>query len=313
MTSRASIKSMPWYGYLTTTRAKAQAQKLSAIYYRAGAELNSEYYTRKGQRVTMCGDIIAVQEHKVISQWSCGDRMCPLCQIKSARKIAANARIVLDKACAENNVRPYLLTLTQKNCSAEELGTRIDDMLNAWRVIIKNIRGMKRYLAGYARTIEVTIGRDGSFHPHIHSIMLFANDVPKEMIRARYWGAMWQDYMKTQVYQGSVVPICDIRRIRPNVRKGLTSEAAAAAEVSKYVAKSSHILSQPNNYKNVLTVEAAIAGRRLRSYGGVWKVIRARLKLEDNNQVEPPTQYIATASVDLWQWAGATKSYQRVL
>lgn len=313
MTSRASIKSMPWYGYLTTTRAKAQAQKLSAIYYRAGAELNSEYYTRKGQRVTMCGDVIAVQDHRIISQWSCGDRMCPLCQIKSARRIAANARIVLDKACTESDVHPYMLTLTQKNCSAQELEERIDDMLQAWRNIIRNIKGMKKYLAGYARTIEITMGRNGDYHPHVHSIMLLSSNAPREMLRARFWGKLWQDYMNTRVYQGEVTPICDIRPIRPNKRKGLTSEAAAAVEVSKYVAKSNHILSMPDNYERVLVVEAAIAGRRLRSYGGIWKAIRARLKLEDANQVEPPTQYIATASVDLWQWAGATKSYKRVL
>jgi plasmid rolling circle replication initiator protein Rep len=303
------IKTVPWHGYLTTTRAKAQAQKLAAIYYRAGAEV-SPYYTRKAQRVAMCGDTVVVQDRNIVSQWNCEDRLCPICQIKSARRIAANARAVLDKVCAESNVQPYMLTLTQKNCSAEALKGRIDDMLAAWRAIIKNVRGLKKYLAGYARTIEITVARDGSYHPHVHGIMLLSYDAPLEMKRSRYWALLWQEYMHTQQYQESIIPICDMRRIRPNRRKNLTSDAAAAAEVAKYCAKSSQILSQPDNYNKILTIDAAISGRRLRSYGGIWKVMRARLKLEDNG-VEPPIQYIASAPTEIWQWAGA--EYRRII
>lgn len=307
---RVSVQ--PWYGYDTTVRAKIQAQRLSAIYYRAGSERNS-IYTRKGQRVAMCGDMVGVQAGKVIVQWHCDDRLCPLCAIKSARRIAANARIVLERACSEAELRPYMLTLTQKNCSANELSERVDDILKSWHDITHGLRANRKYVQGYARTIEITVGRDGLYHPHLHSIMLMTPDTPVEMLRARYWAKLWARYMDTQRYQ-DVIPICDIRAIRSNHRKHLESTAAAAAEVAKYTAKSGQILSRKGAYEHILAIDAAISGRRLRSYGGVWKTIRAQMRLEDAvTAPEPATEYVANAPIDLWQWAGATKSYKRVL
>lgn len=302
----------PWQHYDTILRGKIQARKLSAIYYKAGAEV-APGYTRRGQRVAMCHDTIGVQRGKIVICWHCEDRMCPICSARMSRRIAANARVVIERAQAEADVQCYFLTLTQKNCTDDELSSRIDDMLKSWYAIIHDLRSHKKYLAGYARTVEITVSRDNTYHPHVHALLLLDKSAPKEMMRARYWAHLWMKYMNTTLYQGDVVPICDIRKVKSNPRKRLSGEAAAAAEVAKYVTKSSSILSHAGAYEHILTIDKAISGRRLRSYGGLWRRIRADLRLEDSiAAVEPPNEYIADAPLELWQFAGTDKQYHRV-
>lgn len=300
----------PWHGYNSTAKAKLQSRKLAAIYYRAGASTNDDSYTRRGQRVTMCHDVVATSNGHIVAAWACEDRLCPLCAIRLSRRIAANARIVLTRAL-EGGRRAYLLTLTQLNCDAQTLPQRVTDMLSAWHKILHDMRGQRKYIAGYARTLEITIGRDGMYHPHMHAIMLLEADAPLELTRARYWAQLWQRYMATSEYQGATLPICDIRPIRPNRRKHLSSPAAAAAEVAKYTAKASKILMRSDAYDRILAIDAAIRGRRLRTYGGVWRAIRAEMRLEDTLiQPEPSPDALANMPIEIWKWAGA--DYQRV-
>lgn len=309
-----AISQIPWYHYNSTIKAKAQAQKLAAIYYRAGVEY-APGYSRRAQRVYMCHDTVGVQDGRIVVCWHCGDRLCPMCAVKMSRRIAANARTVIERARAEADLRPYLLTLTQRNCTAADLKERISDMLKAWYAIIHDLHEQKKHVVGYARTVEITVGRDDNYHPHVHAILLLSPDTPKEMLRARYWAMLWQRYMSTQRYQGQIVPVCDIRPIRPNKRKHLSSMAAAAAEVAKYTAKSGHILSHAGAYEHILTIDQAINGRRLRSYGGVWRTIRAQMRLEDAISVgEPDARYMAATPLEVWQWAGLEDGgYHRIV
>lgn len=305
---------VPWYHYNTTVKAKVQAQKLAAIYYRAGVEY-APGYSRRAQRVYMCHDTVGVQDGRIVTCWHCEDRLCPLCAVKASRRIAANARAVIERARAEADLRPYLLTLTQRNCAGQELKERVSDMLKAWDAIIHGLRGNRKHVVGYARTVEITVGRDSTYHPHVHAILLLSPDTPKEMLRARYWAELWQHYMDTQRYQGDTIPICDIRPIRPNKHKHLSSMAAAAAEVAKYTAKSGQILSRAGAYEHILDIDQAISGRRLRSYGGVWRTLRAQMKLEDTISAgEPDARYMADVPLEVWQWSGLEESgYHRIV
>lgn len=304
-----TTKNTPWYGYHTTTRAKIQSRKLAAVLYRAGSETGIKSYTTRASHVQMCSDIVATQGGKIVVQWRCKERLCPICAMAESRKIAANARVVLQRALTSGRVA-YMLTLTQLNCDAKTLPSRIDDMLAAWKSILHNLKDARKYIAGYARTLEITKNQRGEYHPHIHAILICESTIPTKMLRAGYWADRWRAYMGTDAYQ-SIRPVCDIRRIRPNRRKKLTSEAAAAAEVAKYVAKVSTILSRSDAYETVLAIDGAIRGRRLRTYGGVWRSIRQQLKLEDSiGDIEPPTTLLADVPVEIWQWAGA--EYRRI-
>lgn len=288
-----------WHTNSTTIRAKSLSRRLAAIYYRAGMN-------NRGQRTYMCCDTIAVQNDSVVSMWRCMDRLCPLCCIVASRRIAHNAQMVLTRALMDDpRRRVCMLTLTQLNCDASQLSGRITDMISAWRAIIHGLRGMRTYIAGYARTIEITIGRDGRYHPHVHAIIIFAPDAPRSMFHASMWAELWRSYMGTDVYQ-SVRPVCDIRPIRPNRRRCTSTTAAAAAEVAKYTAKSSSILQRSDAFERIITIDAAIRGRKLRTYGGIWRSLRAELRLSDTEPLEEPTRLLCVAPVEVWQWSGAS-------
>lgn len=304
---------LPWYGYHTTTQAKMQSRKLAAIYFRAGAELHAASYTARAARVQMCSDVIVAQDGKIISQWRCRDRLCPICAMADSHRIAANAHIVLQRALT-NGRKAYMLTLTQLNCPATMLPGRITDMISAWRAILHDLRDARKYIAGYARTVEITRSARGDYHPHVHAILIMAADTPKVMLRAGYWADLWRDYMGTDAYQ-SVRPVCDIRPIRPNPRRHTSSTAAAAAEVAKYTAKSAKILCRSDAYDTILAIDAAIRGRQLRTYGGVWRALRRQMRLSDAPIDAPMDAPIAIAKnipLEVWQWAGADVGYQRI-
>lgn len=296
----------PWHGYNSMRRAKKQAKKLSAIYFRAGAELHNEAYTRRAVRVAQCCETVGVQAQHIVVRWLCDERLCPICAAAAARRVAASARCVIERAQREHDARPYMLTLTQRNCAPAELEARITDMIAAWRSIVHDLRAQKRHVLGYARTIEITIGRDGSYHPHLHAILLMAPSTPQEMLRARYWALLWQRYMATQRYQGEIIPICHMQRIRPNPRRHFGGAAAAAAEVAKYTAKPSQVLERPDAYDRVLAIDSAIHGRQLRAYGGIWRQLRAEMRLDDSlHAPDPDAAYVAAAPLEVWRWAGA--------
>ncbi|MDP4345254.1 protein rep, partial [Escherichia coli] len=72
--------------------------------------------------------------------------------------------------------RWMLLTLTVRNCEIGELGEILNRMNSAFQRL--NDRKEFRPVQGWIRTTEVTLSRDGSAHPHFHTLM----KVPTSML-----------------------------------------------------------------------------------------------------------------------------------
>ena len=103
----------------------------------------------------------------------------------------------------------------------------------------------------------------------------------------------------------NVMPICDIRRIRPNAKKGASAEAAAAAEVAKYITKIGKVLDIPSPDAHVIAIDKAVRGRRLRSYGGIWCTIRRDLRLSDDADIGTSSDStLSSVPYSIWQWSG---------
>ena len=295
-----------WHTQYTTIKAKSQSRKLAAIYYRAAESCAS--YRRRADNVYQCCDTVAVSEEdgNLLAAYRCKDRLCPICARIDSSKAALNAKMVLDIALSVSGRMVYMLTLTQRNCSSENLPQRVTEMLAAWDYLIHNLRTHRRYVLGYARSLEITVGRNrnSDYHPHIHALLIVRDDVPRALIRPRYWAERWQYYMKTHKYQ-NVMPICDIRRIRPNAKKGASAEAAAAAEVAKYITKIGKVLDMPSPDAHVIAIDKAVRGRRLRSYGGIWRTIRRDLRLSDDADISTSSDStLSSVPYSIWQWSG---------
>lgn len=293
-----------WHTQYTTIKAKSQSRKLAAIYYRAAESCAS--YRRRADNVYQCCDTIAVSEEdgNLLAAYRCKDRLCPICARIDSSKAALNAKMVLDIALSVSGRMVYMLTLTQRNCSSENLPQRVTEMLAAWDYLIHNLRTHRRYVLGYARSLEITVGRNSDYHPHIHALLIVRDDVPRALIRPRYWADRWRYYMQTYRYQ-DIMPICDIRRIRPNTTKNLPTDAAAAAEVAKYITKIGRVLEMTSPDAHILAIDQATRGRRLRSYGGIWRTIRRDLRLSDDADIGTSSDStLSSVPYSIWQWSG---------
>lgn len=291
-----------WHTQYTTIKAKSQSRELAAIYYRAAESCAS--YRRRADNVYQCCDTVAVSDDgALLAAYRCKDRLCPLCARMESRKAALNAKMVLDVALEAGRV-VHMVTLTQRNCAASELPARVDEMLRAWDYLIHNLRTHRRFVLGYARSLEITVGKTGDYHPHIHALLILSADAPRELKRPRYWALRWHHYMQTHRYQ-DILPICDVRKIRPNPNKQRSTEAAAAAEVAKYITKIGRVLEMASPDAHILAIDRATRGRRLRSYGGIWRTIRRNMRLSDDADIGTSSDStLSSVPYSIWQWSG---------
>lgn len=275
--SKYNTESSGWQ-VKTISRAKRQANKLAYVLYLQSIEAQysvdqsrnqlasarvrdcSTYWT--GYKCPKCGRL-----HRMVT-YGCKHRLCPICATRKSRAVAAQAMQVMlffEQTGVLSEYDFCLLTLTQKNVSAEALPREIDNMMHAWAKL-RYIRKIQRELVGWARTVEITVGSDGSYHPHIHCILMLKKGSP--LRESSVWRSLWASVLQLQ-YE----PICDCRPI---------TDVGAVYEVSKYVTKVGRILDNPDLgqcFDDVKTIGNAIYGRRLRSYGGEWAKVRRALRM----------------------------------
>lgn len=207
--------------------------------------------------------------------WCCRHRLCPICALRRSRKTGGQALEAFEymkKHRLLDGTKMYLLTLTQRNVSGEELRDEVGNLLKALDKIRRQ-SATKRYVVGSARNIEITYNsRAHTYHPHVHMILILRDDMPSCMTEDKYWRDVWHDLMGLD-YE----PICDIRPIN--------DESGAICEVSKYAVKPNSIfaldLQEFEMDRAVKTIDDALRNRRLATYTGIWKQARAALKQAD--------------------------------
>ena len=110
--------------------------------------------------------------------------------------------------------RWMFLTLTVRNCDIADLG----DTLTAMNAAFQRMKDRKEFkpVQGWIRTTEVTRGRDGSAHPHFHTLMM----VPPSMlsgdayVKHYRWVELWRDCLRVD-YDPNV----DVRSVKPRKPK----------------------------------------------------------------------------------------------
>lgn len=239
---------------------------------------------RRWATVANCSQALGVKycaqcgvKHVEVS-WCCRHRLCGVCAIRRSRKTGRQAIDAFQFMQDQGQLvgaRLALLTLTQRNVSAVDLGNELDALLAALKSI-RHTAWSRDYLVGSARNIEVTYNAAArTFHPHVHMIVILSADAPEEMSDARYWRDLWRRLMHLD-YD----PICDIRPIE--------DQEGAVCEVSKYCIKPSSIFGlslDPARLDQVVsTLNSVLAGRRLVSYTGIWRKARQILKQRDPDE-----------------------------
>jgi plasmid rolling circle replication initiator protein Rep len=160
-------------------------------------------------------------------------------------------------------MRWLMLTLTVRNCEAQELKETIRSMQSAFM----RLRKRKDWPAvGYIKSLEVTRGKDGSAHPHFHILML----VPKSYFGRNYlkteeWAELWMESLRADY-----LPIVDVRTVKSKNPNKPHDISAAVVEVLKYETKVADLEKHPDFLlelaKQLVRVRAVEVGGILKEY-----------------------------------------------
>ncbi|WP_159198910.1 protein rep, partial [Escherichia coli] len=253
-----------------------------------GIYLRAAGFERYGERVEGCSGILrfgwSTNEEtgetrlRLRDARFCRVRHCPICQWRRSLMWQARFYQSLPKIVADYpDARWMFLTLTVRNCAIEDLG----DTLTAMNAAFQRMKVRKEFksVQGWIRTTEVTRGRDGSAHPHFHTLMM----VPPGMLNGHdyvkhyRWVELWRDCLRVD-YDPNV----DVRAVKPRKPKdGQTLACATAelvrgavAETLKYSTKPADMVADPDWF---LELTRQTHKRRFVATGGALKDV---LKLE---------------------------------
>ncbi len=158
----------------------------------------------------------------------CRVPQCPVCQSRRSLMWKARALRTLPLVVRDYpNHRWLFLTLTQKNCSVDELRETVLEMNKSFARLTK----LKRWaVEGWIKSLEVTRGKDGSAHPHFHCLLMVSPAYFKRnYISYREWCDLWQKVSrlnyKPQVHVRAVAKDRDPTVLIPEILKYLVKES----------------------------------------------------------------------------------------
>lgn len=201
----------------------------------------------------------------------CRVRLCPMCAWRRTLKLYANMSKIVSQM---QGYRFILLTLTVKNCFGVELSSVLDDMFYGFR-LFSNFKAFKQSIEGFYRGLEVTYNKlSDTYHPHFHCLLAVKPSYFSglDYISQAEFQEMWRNAMKLDY-----APSVDVRAVKGNTLK-------AVCEISKYTVKDVDYIKQQNTHFSaeiLYFLDRALTGRRLISFGGIFKKIHKELNLQD--------------------------------
>lgn len=272
------------------------------------SQLTAEHFDkagldRKAERMNDCADTLVFKSSpeglKLYQAWFCKVRLCPMCNWRRSLKIAYQNKRIVETVNQRQRIHWLFLTLTLKNTDADNLSDTIKSMFKAWNRLV-GYKAFKMSVKGYFRALEVTKNRDpesesfGTYHPHFHVLLAVPYRYFKEKelyITQDEWTSLWKRAMKLDY-----TPIVHVQKVKPKEQlddlktyesefKKAIKEQKAILEVSKYPVKDTDVIRgnkvTDDNIETVLTLDNALAYKRLIGYGGLLKEIHKELNLGD--------------------------------
>lgn len=285
-------------------------------------------YTSRAQRMHDCGAWLKISwtdeaAPAITDARYCRDRLCPTCAWRRSRRqygdmVDALTRIRQDRP----TLRAYMLTLTVRNCTPDDLRATLDRLANGWAKMQKR-RPWKRSIIGWARNTEISYnGEAGTFHPHIHALLL--QDAGSEALPWAAGGSLeyetniktlrswWLDAINGwDEYANGVIQVdCRAAYAAPGDEDPEAPALAAALEATKYVVKESSAAQMP--IKTLRSFMASIFNRRLCAYGGIVKQYAKRDPESDLEDTDPEAEEIFADDSQLihsiilqWSYSGS--------
>ena len=250
---------------------RAESDQISSNY--RGSE-----FERYSDRIDDCSQLLAfglvpnvdqgAYQLKLRTARFCRVRTCMVCSWRRSLMYKARAYKALPKVLADFPKARYLFqTLTLKNCAVEDLRKTILHLNQSFSRMarLKHFPGI-----GYLKTVEVTRGRRGDAHPHLHILMMVQPSFFSHgYVKKKEWCAWWKRAARVDY-----TPIIDVKAI-----KAKDSPLGLLAEVVKYQTKPNDLIFSDRRW--FLEYTRQIHGTKAFALGGVFKDYFKELERED--------------------------------
>lgn len=241
---------------------------------------------------------------------TCKSKFCPYCQWRAARKVEELVNKALDKIQTTKLSRDKTtyslvgITLTVQNCTGMELKETIDTMLKAWDKMMDR-KAVKKICKGYIRNLEITrnIKKEsewyGTFHPHIHAVILVNSSYfKKDYISQKEWARLWSDAVgitvpavgckaDAEAAEAANLPVVWVRKVK-NAHQAVKYNVAGLYKHDDADDEKQGIMTDNMDFdgETIEYITMATAKRRLFSAGGLLKNIMSALKNANTDEDE---------------------------
>lgn len=280
---------------------KTAAEKMALKMEEAGFE-------ERAYRMATCAEVIKYKycqscgRYEVERASLCRDRYCPVCMWRLATQRALAMREIITAAMERRpDVEYYFLTLTVPNCKPDRLKKHLDEMQRGWnRMVSRKI--WKESVIGFARALEITYNKETrEFHPHYHIIICLHNkrQLGTESDLINLW--IETNRMNASYLAQSIKPILAAKSEEQD------RYIRAVLETFKYTTKTSDLDKMPlDNFRTFVT---QTAGRRVTSFGGLLKEIKAEINAETEEIKDEELKVCKSCGADVLIDAIARWSY----
>lgn len=247
------------------------------------------------ERIHTCGDWLGfvtdatMGKRKLSKANFCGNRFCPMCAWRLARKDALKIAVLLKYIQQQHKKEFLFLTLTAPNVTADRLTDEITRYNASFKLLMLR-KEIKRAVKGYIRKLEITYNAErNDYHPHFH-ILIAVNKTyfgdSKQYIKRDTWLELWQD-----VVEDKTITQVDVRKVKFTAGKEVQ-------EVAKYSAKDSDYLVSQEVFD---VFYKSLKGRQVITYSGLFAEAHKLFKANklDYLKEQDTTDYVYWL---LYQW-----------
>ena len=272
------------------------------------AELYENIDFKKAIRLRDCATHLTFQQFedgtkKIKRINSCNVRLCPLCSWRRSLKVHHHMNMIMHEIEKEKEYGYLVLTLTIRNVLPDELNDAITNMMQGFKDLMAN-KQVKKIAKGWYRGLEITYNeQDNTYHPHFHVVIAVNKSYFKkaDYLNKQQWTELWKNSMNL-----SYIPVVNVKRVKGNTTEAISNIARYTVKYSDYIRQDNLELSE----EIVRVLDKALHKRRLIAYGGIFKQVHRRLRLdEEENKANSKTDEDDNAVRISYAWNVGLRNY----